>query len=181
MKALISTPLGLSTFQVFKRLCLSDRISKRIQYDKDSKAYMLFVNFLSSFCFIFCPRCKREFLFRNEQNLLRSLDRLGDCINFSPTITNTGNIEGYVYFRLEQSVVIGECDTPLYTLDINNSWELRKEHILENKLISIYAYKDPLKTGQSTRSLMLTNSDVSDFNISIRKTDRYQLYNNNVC
>ena len=38
-------------------------------------------------------------------------------------------------------------------MDINNSWELRKEHILENKLISIYAYKDPLKPGQSTDPL----------------------------
>ena len=74
-KALISSPFGLSTFQVFKRLCLSDRMSKRIQYDKDSKAYMLFVNFLSSFCFIFCPRCKRGLLFRDEQHLLRSLNR----------------------------------------------------------------------------------------------------------
>ena len=74
-KALISTPLGLSTFQAVKRLCLSDRICKGLQYDKDSKAYMLFVNFLSSFCFIFCPRCKRGLLFRDEQHLLRSLNR----------------------------------------------------------------------------------------------------------
>ena len=38
-------------------------------------------------------------------------------------------------------------------MNINNSWELRKEHILENKLISIYAYKDLLKPGQSTDPL----------------------------
>ena len=44
-KALISTPLWLSTFQAVKRLCLSDRICKGLQYDKDSKSYMLFDNF----------------------------------------------------------------------------------------------------------------------------------------
>ena len=102
---------------------------------------------------IFAQSVKENFYF--EMNSISSEASIGpgDCINFSPTITNTGNIEGYVYFRLEQPVVIGECDTPLYTMDINNSWELRKEHILENKLISIYAYKDPLKPGQSTDPL----------------------------
>ena len=101
----------------------------------------------------FAQGVKENFSF--EMNNISSEASIGpgDCINFSPTITNTGNIEGNVYFRLEQPVVIGESDTPLYTLDINNSWELRKEHILENKLISIYAYKDPLKPGQSTDPL----------------------------
>ena len=101
----------------------------------------------------FAQGVKENFSF--EMNNISSEASIGpgDCINFSPTITNTGNIEGNVYFRLEQPVVIGESDTPLYTLDINNSWELRKEHILENKLISIYAYKDLMKPGQSTDPL----------------------------
>lgn len=109
------------------------------------------------FCLIvsiaFAQGVKENFSFEINNNFSEAVIGPGDCINFSPTITNTGNIEGYVYFRLEQPVVIGECDTPLYTMDINNSWELRKEHILENKLISIYAYKDPLKPGQSTDPL----------------------------
>ena len=101
----------------------------------------------------FAQGVKENFSFEINNTFPEASIGPGDCINFSPTITNTGNIEGYVYFRLEQPVVIGESDTPLYTLDINNSWELRKEHILENKLISIYAYKDPLKPGQSTDPL----------------------------
>ena len=109
------------------------------------------------FCLIvsiaFAQGVKENFSFEINNTFPEASIGPGDCINFSPTITNTGNIEGYVYFRLEQPVVIGESDTPLYTLNINNSWELRKEHILENKLISIYAYKDPLKPGQSTDPL----------------------------
>lgn len=111
-KALISTPLGLSTFQAVKRLCLSDRICKGLQYDKDSKAYMLFDNFLSSFCFIFSPRCKREFSFKMNNISSEASIGPGGCINFSPTITNTGKIEGFVYFRLELPIQIGERDTP---------------------------------------------------------------------
>ena len=109
------------------------------------------------FCLIvsiaFAQGVKENFSFEINNNFSEAVIGPGDCINLSPTITNTGNIEGYVYFRLEQPVVIGESDTPLYTLNINNSWELRKEHILENKLISIYAYKDLLKPGQSTDPL----------------------------
>ena len=101
----------------------------------------------------FAQGVKENFSFEINNTFSEASIGPGDCINFSPTITNTGNIEGYVYFRLEQPVVIGESDTPLYTLNINNSWELRKEHILENKLISIYAYKNPLKPGQSTNPL----------------------------
>ena len=36
----------------------------------------------------------------------------GDCINFSPTITNTGKIEGFDYFRLELPIQKAERDTP---------------------------------------------------------------------
>lgn len=129
----------------------------------------------------FAQGVKENFSFEINNTFSEASIGPGDCINFSPTITNTGNIEGYVYFRLEQPVVIGECNTPLYTMNINNSWELRKEHILENKLISIYAYKDLLKTKSIYRSLMLTNSDDSNSNPSILKIGIYQLYNNDVC
>ena len=170
-KSLVLSTTGKCLFKLILLLFL--RIDNRvlILYDKERIHEN---HFKDCFCYYsplfnhrnnLCPRCKRRFLFRNEQNLLRSLDRLGDCINFSPTITNTGNIEGYVYFRLEQPVVIGESDTPLYTLDINNSWELRKEHILENKLISIYAYKDPLKPRQSTDPLC-SQIQISQISIS---------------
>lgn len=49
------------------------------------------------------------------------------------------------------------------------SWELRKEHILENKLISIYIYKDPLKPRQSTDPLC---SQIQISQISISKYEK---------
>ena len=60
----------------------------------------------------FAQGVKENFSFEINNTFSEASIGTGDCINISPTITNTGKIEGFVYFRLELPIQIGERDTP---------------------------------------------------------------------
>ena len=73
----------------------------------------------------------------------------GECFDYAPTISNVGNISGYVCFKIRQPFIVEE-DTPLYVLNINKPWIILKDYILDDGFISIFTYPDPLQPGQST-------------------------------
>lgn len=73
----------------------------------------------------------------------------GKYIEYSPSISNVGNISGYVCFKIRQLFIVEE-DTPLYVFEINKPWILLKDYILDDGFISIFIYPDPLQSGQST-------------------------------
>ena len=73
----------------------------------------------------------------------------GEYVDYSPSISNDGNIFGYVCFKIRQPFIVEE-DTPLYVFEINKPWILLKDYILDDGFISIFTYPDPLQPGQST-------------------------------
>lgn len=50
---------------------------------------------------------------------------------------------------MRQPFIVGEY-SPLYVFEINKSWILLKDYILDDGFISIFTYPDPLQPGQST-------------------------------
>lgn len=79
----------------------------------------------------------------------------GECVGFSPSVSNTGNITGYVCLKLDHPF-IEEENTPLYAFETNEPWQLLKDYILDDRYISIYTYQKPLPHGQSTKPLFST-------------------------
>lgn len=79
----------------------------------------------------------------------------GECVNFFPSISNIGNITGYVCFKIDQPF-IAEENTPLYVFETNEPWQLLKDYIIDNRYISIYTYTNPLPPSQSTKPLFST-------------------------
>ena len=73
----------------------------------------------------------------------------GECVDLTPSISNIGNITGYVCFKIDQPF-IAEENTPLYVFETNEPWQHLKDYILDDRFISIYTYPNPLKSGQST-------------------------------
>lgn len=73
----------------------------------------------------------------------------GKYIEYSLSISNVGNISGYVCFKIRQSFIVEE-DTPLCVFEINKPWILLKDYILDDKFIYIFIYPDPLQPSQST-------------------------------
>ena len=73
----------------------------------------------------------------------------GEHVDYSPSISNVGNISGYVCFKIYQPFIVEE-DTPLYVFEINKPWILLKDYILDDEFISIFTYLDTLQPDQST-------------------------------
>lgn len=73
----------------------------------------------------------------------------GEYVDYSPSISNVGNISEYVCFKIRQSFIVEE-DTPLYVFEINKPWILLKDYILDDEFISFFIYPDPLQHDQST-------------------------------
>lgn len=73
----------------------------------------------------------------------------GECVDLTPSISNIGNITGYVYFKIDQPF-IEEENTPLYVFETNEPWQLLKDYILDDRYISIYTYPNSLPPSQST-------------------------------
>lgn len=79
----------------------------------------------------------------------------GECVNFSPSISNICNITGYVCFKIDQPF-IEEENKPLYVFETNEPWQLLKDYILDDRYISIYTYPNSLPPSQSTKPLFST-------------------------
>ena len=84
------------------------------------------------------------FDFEIEYAISESAVGLGESLECSSVITNTGNIDGYVSFEIVQPLVADE-DTPLYIIDINDPWQKNGEHILGDNISTTYIYTVPLK------------------------------------
>ena len=86
----------------------------------------------------------------------------GDYVECSPVITNTGNIDGYVSFKITQPLVPDDGN-PLYIIDINDPWQQKDELILGDNISTTYIYTVPLKPGETTVPLCngVTMADIS--------------------
>lgn len=80
----------------------------------------------------------------------------------SPVITNIGNIDGFVSFKVTQPLVPDE-EVPLYIIDINDPWEQKEEVVLGDSISTTYLYSVPLKPGETTVPLCngVTMADIS--------------------
>ena len=116
------------------------------------------------------------FDFEIEYAISESAVGLGESLECSSVITNTGNIDGYVSFEIVQPLVADE-DTPLYIIDINDPWQKNGEHILGDNISTTYIYTVPLKPGETTVPLcngitmapipLPTYTSIYDINFSI--------------
>ena len=117
------------------------------------------------------------FDFEIEYAISESAVGLGESLECSSVITNTGNIDGYVSFEIVQPLVADE-DTPLYIIDINDPWQKNGEHILGDNISTTYIYTVPLKPGETTVPLckgitmasipLSTYASIDDINFSIK-------------
>ena len=91
----------------------------------------------------------------------------GECFDYAPTISNVGNISGYVCFKIRQPFIVEE-ETPLYVFEINKPWILLKDYILDDGFIYIFTYPVPLQPGQSTIPIPIPSyAKLDDINIAI--------------
>ena len=117
------------------------------------------------------------FDFEIEYAISESAVGLGESLECSSVITNTGNIDGYVSFEIVQPLVADE-DTPLYIIDINDPWQKNGEHILGDNISTTYIYTVPLKPGETTVPLckgitmasipLSTYASIDDINCSTK-------------
>lgn len=86
----------------------------------------------------------------------------GGYMECYPVITNIGNIDGFVSFKVTQPLVPDE-EVPLYIIDINDPWEQKEEVVLGDSISTTYLYSVPLKPGETTVPLCngVTMADIS--------------------
>lgn len=100
----------------------------------------------------------------------------GDRMELVPVITNTGNIDGFVSFKITQPL-IPDDGTPLYIIEVNDPWRQKDEVVLDDYISTTYIYSVPLKPGESTVPLcdgaimaeisLPTYANIEDINITI--------------
>lgn len=116
------------------------------------------------------------FEFETDYGFSKAMVGPGDYLDCSPVITNVGNIDGCVSFKIVQPLVPDE-GTPLYIIDVNDPWQKNGELILGDIISTTYIYTVPLKPGETTVPLcngitmasipLPTYSSIDDINFSI--------------
>ena len=89
------------------------------------------------------------FEFETDYGFSKAMVGPGDYLDCSPVITNVGNIDGCVSFKIVQPLVPDE-GTPLYIIDVNDPWQKNGELILGDSISTTYIYTVPLKPGETT-------------------------------
>ena len=89
------------------------------------------------------------FEFETDYGFSKAIVGPGDYLDCSPVITNVGNIDGCVSFKIVQPLVPDE-GTPLYLIELNDPWQQKDELILGDSISTTYIYTVPLKPGETT-------------------------------
>lgn len=96
-----------------------------------------------------CIRPTPVFDFEVEYGLSPAAIGPGDRMELSPIITNTGNIDGFVSFKITQPLVPDD-GTPLYIIEVNDPWRQKDEVLLDDCVSTTYIYFVPLNPGETT-------------------------------
>lgn len=76
------------------------------------------------------------------------MESAGSRVSISPCVTNTSDIECWVYLKVDTPLSVDGMTA--YTYEPTDDWSLIEEMTENDRVKSVYAYKAPLAAGQSS-------------------------------